>query len=127
MRANATSARLPAFSISSRQIRITSGLRRVSTPVTPMQKMNADSTRYQAMSIRWNQPSLRNVLRRTGAAREHDRGHGGDQQQDGHDLERDQELGQEQLSDLRRGAEAGGHVGALRIDRLQARPEDREA
>ena len=51
MRANAASARLPAFSISSRQIRTTSGLRRVSTPAAPMQKISADRTRYQTMSI----------------------------------------------------------------------------
>ena len=50
MREKATSARFPAFSISSRQSRITSGLRRVSTPAAPMQKMNAERTTNQVMS-----------------------------------------------------------------------------
>ena len=56
MRAKAISARLPAFSISSRQSRITSGLRRVSTPAAPMQKMTAERTTYQVMSIRASSP-----------------------------------------------------------------------
>ncbi len=51
MRANATSARLPAFSISSRQSSTTSGLRRLITPAAPMAKMKAERTRYQVMSI----------------------------------------------------------------------------
>jgi hypothetical protein len=46
----ATSARLPAFSISSRQSSTTRGLRREITPATPIAKMNADRTRYQVMS-----------------------------------------------------------------------------
>ena len=49
MRENAISARLPALSISSRQSRITSGLRRTSTPAAPTQKISAETTRYQAM------------------------------------------------------------------------------
>ena len=57
MRENAISARLPAFSISSRQSRITSGLRRVSTPAAPMAKMNADSTRYQSTFTAWSSPT----------------------------------------------------------------------
>src|ERR1700759_2826280 len=51
MRANATSARLAALSISSRHSRITSGLRCVSTPAAPMQKMIAETLRYQPMAI----------------------------------------------------------------------------
>ena len=50
-REKATSARFAAFSISSRQSRITSGLRRVSTPPAPMQKISAETTRYQVMLI----------------------------------------------------------------------------
>ena len=51
MRENATSARLPAFSINSRQSSTTSGLRRLITPAAPMAKMKAERTRYQVMSI----------------------------------------------------------------------------
>ena len=40
---NATSARLAALSISSMDMKITSGLRRTSTPSTPMLKSTADS------------------------------------------------------------------------------------
>jgi hypothetical protein len=42
-----TSARLAALSISSMHSRITSGLRRTSTPPAPMQKMSAETMRYQ--------------------------------------------------------------------------------
>src|SRR5690348_5455392 len=51
MRENATSARLAALSMSSRHSRITSGLRCVSTPAEPMQKMIAETLRYQPMAI----------------------------------------------------------------------------
>src|SRR6478672_8145474 len=51
MRENATSARLAALSISSRHNRITSGLRWVSTPADPMQKMIAETERYQPIAI----------------------------------------------------------------------------
>src|SRR5690349_17711883 len=51
MRENATSARLAALSISSRHSRITSGLRCVSTPADPMQKMIAETARYQPIAI----------------------------------------------------------------------------
>src|SRR3954451_23308645 len=139
MRLKPSSARLPAFSISSRQSRMTSGLRRVSTPATPMAKMNAESTMYQVMSKglvpgaavgdrvagalggagsgarglglgaaqdrRLGGTGRRSD--RTGGlpgrlgqpaalAREHDRADGGDRQQNRRDLERDQELLQEQ-------------------------------
>src|SRR6476646_4099991 len=57
MRAKAISARLPALSMSSRQSRITSGLRRVSTPAPPRQKMNAEAIRYQATSMPSPPPS----------------------------------------------------------------------
>ena len=50
-REKATSARLPAFSISSRQSRITSGLRRISTPQAPVANSRAESTRYQETSM----------------------------------------------------------------------------
>jgi hypothetical protein len=50
MREKATSARLPAFSISSRQRSTTSGLRRLITPAAPIAKMKAERTRYQVMS-----------------------------------------------------------------------------
>src|SRR5438270_7729818 len=52
MRLKATSARFAAFSISSRQSRTTRGLRRVSTPAAPMQKISAETVRYQPMFIR---------------------------------------------------------------------------
>ena len=52
MREKAISARLPAFSISSSESSTTSGLRRVSTPVAPMQKRNAERTTNQLMFTR---------------------------------------------------------------------------
>ena len=51
MRANVTSARLEPLSISSRQSRITSGLRRTSTPPAPIEKISAETTRYHSMLI----------------------------------------------------------------------------
>src|SRR6266511_5423537 len=50
-RPKASSARLPALSISSRHSRMTSGLRRISTPAAPVAKSSAERTRYQVMSI----------------------------------------------------------------------------
>ena len=145
MRLNAISARFAALSISSRQSRMTSGLRRVSTPPAPMQKTIADTTRYQPMftsasrrsaaasapcsrrrrAVRAGRPAdgprascrcpagTRNrsatVICPSGprsmpaaAAGEHDGADGGDQQQERRDLERQQELRQQQLADLRR-------------------------
>ena len=55
-RAKATSARFAALSISSRQSRTTSGLRRVSTPPAPMQKISAETIRYQIRLISWAGP-----------------------------------------------------------------------
>src|SRR5436309_1225249 len=52
MRLKATRARLPALSMSSRQSRMTSGFRRVSTPPAPMQKISAETVRYQPMAMR---------------------------------------------------------------------------
>src|SRR5579864_1869287 len=52
MRANATRARLAPFSISSRQRRMTRGSRRTSTPPAPMQKISAETTRYQPIATR---------------------------------------------------------------------------
>ena len=49
MRLKAMSARFAALSISSRQSRMTSGLRRVRTPAAPMQKTIAETARYQPM------------------------------------------------------------------------------
>src|SRR3954447_1215588 len=49
MRLKPISARLAALSISSRQSRMTSGLRRVSTPPAPMQNTNAETTMNQVM------------------------------------------------------------------------------
>ena len=49
MRLKATSARFAALSMSSRQSRITSGLRRVSTPAAPMVNTSAETARYQPM------------------------------------------------------------------------------
>src|ERR1700759_1025409 len=51
MRATATSASWAAWSISSRHSRIPSGLRCVSPPAAPMQKMIAETLRYQPMAI----------------------------------------------------------------------------
>src|ERR1700761_7782784 len=50
-RLKATSARLPAFSISSRQSRITIGLRRTRMPIAPIVKSRALRTMYQSMFI----------------------------------------------------------------------------
>src|SRR3954454_11779443 len=49
MRLKPISARFAALSISSRQSRMTSGLRRVSTPAAPMQNTNAETTMNQLM------------------------------------------------------------------------------
>ena len=43
--------RFAPFSISSRQRRITSGLRRTSTPPAPMQKISAETVRYQPIAM----------------------------------------------------------------------------
>src|SRR6185312_4143222 len=48
-RLKATSARLPAFSISSRQSRITIGLRRTRMPIAPIVKSRALRKMYQSM------------------------------------------------------------------------------
>src|SRR2546423_671038 len=56
MRLKATSARLPALSISSRQSRITSGLRRSSTPAAPVANRSAERTTYQEASISRRRP-----------------------------------------------------------------------
>ena len=50
MREKAISARFAALSISSRQSRMTSGLRRVSTPAAPIVKISALTARYQPMA-----------------------------------------------------------------------------
>ena len=121
MREKPISARLAAFSISSRQSRITSGLRRISTPPAPIAKISALTARYQAMLTarptariappasaivagpgrprpradrrRHSMPRQRRAPRCPSprprrAAREHDRADGGDEQQEGGDLER---------------------------------------
>ena len=67
MREKATSARLPALSISSRQSRITSGLRRTSTPPAPIEKTSAETTRYQSMLIGCGGPPASSM--RAGARR----------------------------------------------------------
>src|SRR6202000_905408 len=59
-RLKATSARLPAFSISSRQSRITIGLRRTRMPIAPIVKSRALRQMYQSM--------FNGALRRTGVA-----------------------------------------------------------
>ena len=56
-------------------------------------------------------------------AREHHGADGGDEQQEGGDLEGQQELRQQQLADLLRAAEARAHGGAVGVERLQARAE----
>src|SRR3954463_4365688 len=72
-RAKATSARLAPLSMSSRQSRITSGLRRVSTPPAPMQKISAGTIRYQVRGtlLSLGRPAgLDHGLRRPGAGRD---------------------------------------------------------
>src|SRR4029450_3361745 len=72
MREKAISAMLAAFSMSSRQSRITSGLRRVSTPAAPIEKISALTTRYQSRltsrppSARAHQPGARAARDRSG-------------------------------------------------------------
>src|SRR3954468_21248410 len=51
IRAKAISAMFAALSMSSRHSRTTSGLRRVSTPPAPMQKISAETTRNQSTLI----------------------------------------------------------------------------
>ena len=119
------SARLAAFSISSRQSRITIGLRRTSTPPAPIAKTSALTARYQAMSrshldaaaglvhragaarSRRHQVgelvagrALDAILEPTAPARQRDRADRGDQQQVGGDLERRQEMRQQLRADL---------------------------
>ena len=58
------------------------------------------------------------------AAGQHDRADGGDQQQEGGDLEGEQEARQQQLADVAgraEGVRAGRVAGAVAVDRLQAR------
>src|SRR4051812_8689403 len=51
MRAKPTSDRFAALSMSSSESRMTSGLRRVSTPAVPTQKIRAETTSYQAIGM----------------------------------------------------------------------------
>ena len=166
MRLKAMSARFAALSISSRQSRMTSGLRRVSTPPAPMQNTIADTARYQPMftgvlrsaglracsrcapgvvPVGRPRPSriepvpgghaeqvgdgdlpARRALEPAAAAGEDDGADGGDEQQEGRDLERQQELRQQQLADLAGLAEAGAEVGALAVDARQPGAEQRD-
>src|SRR5829696_10102265 len=94
MRANEIRARLAALSMISSESRTISGLRRRSTPAVPIEKRIAATTRYQAMSgpctcgLR-----LVELVLGTGLRPEHDAAHGGDQQHDRGDLEREQVVG----------------------------------
>src|SRR3954447_21693465 len=126
MRANATRARLPAFSISSRQSSTTSGLRRVSTPATPMQKMNAERTTNQATSISVPGPQSPVPRQPPPAACQDDRADRGYQEQVRGGLEGDQELAEQQLADLPPRAEARSDVGPAAVERAQARADDRD-
>ena len=63
------------------------------------------------------------------AAREHDAADGGDQQQEGRDLEGQQEAGQQQLPDVARGAVGvwpGRVAGAVGVDGLQTSSQQRD-
>src|SRR5262245_11167441 len=128
-REKASRARFPAFSISSRQSRITSGLRRMRTPATPTANSSAERTRYQCTSITGPppQPRLRGC---PGLVRDDDPPapppHGGDEQQHGRCLEGDQEPFEQQLADRRGRAEAELDGRPLRVDRLQAGAGDRD-
>src|SRR5215216_5014470 len=154
MREKATSARLPAFSINSRQSSTTSGLRRVMTPAAPITKMNADRTRNQTTCtsgrlqgsyahlerLGWRLGRLAppgervalfgqrpDLLEAATAAGEHHRAHGRHQQQVGGGLERHQEARQEQLADLARRAEGRPQVAAAGVDRLEAARDEGDA
>src|SRR6476659_3295512 len=95
MRLNATSARLPAFSISSRQSRITTGLRRISTPPAPTAKRSAERTRYHS-TFNGNLPGLVRLPLPLG---QDDRPHRRQEQQQRGRLEGDQEALQQQPAD----------------------------
>src|SRR5919106_1777981 len=97
-RLKASSARLPAFSISSRQSRITSGLRRRSTPAAPVAKIRADSTRYQVRST--GGPLGAGGFPFTVATGQHDCADCRDEKKQGGGLEGDQEPLQQQPPDL---------------------------
>ena len=147
-----------ALSISSRQSRITSGLRRVSTPAAPMQKRAPRRRGTSRCSSAHRPPALAPLAlvasrrrrpprpscrcsggragRRPSASRgssprpgrggagQDDRADRGDQQQERGDLERQQELRQEQLADLAGRAEARRVAGAPSLSmRLQAGAE----
>ena len=121
MRENATSARLPAFSISSRQIRTTSGLRRVSTPAAPMQKISAERTRYQTMSTATPPPPRARGLASTTAPTAA--------------ISSSSDTTSNAIRNLVRNSspicdgepKPGCEVGALGVERLQARADDRDA
>ena len=111
----------PAFSISSRQIRITSGLRRVSTPATPMQKMKAERTRYQAMSMASRCLLGRSRRASTTAPTAAISSSSETTSNEIRNLVRNS-------SPIREGEpKPGADVGALGVDRLQARADDRDA
>ena len=87
------------------------------TPATPMQKMNAERIRYQTTSI--SSSAFR--------ASEDDSADSGHEEEEGDDLERDQELGQEELADPGGRPEACLERRPAAVDRLQARADDRDA
>src|SRR3954469_25974699 len=120
MRAKATSARLPAFSISSRQSSTTSGFRRGSTPAAPMQKMNAERTTNQATSISVPSPQFPVPGQPPPAASQDHGSDCCDEQQVGARPERPQDLAEQQLADLAGRAEAGSDVGSAGVERTQA-------
>src|SRR5712692_10050345 len=84
----ATSARLAALSISSMDMKMTSGLRRISTPSTPMLNSTADSATYQ------DSGTILLALHLPLRQRHHaDDGH---EQEHGGDLEREEVVGEQE-------------------------------
>ena len=96
-RPKATNARLAAFSISSIDMKITSGLRRTRTPTTPIVNRIADTRDVVPRGNRGHRRGLPPAGQGQGP-------HQGRQQQDRRHLEGDQVVGEQAPSDLRRRA-----------------------
>src|SRR5262245_58011531 len=141
-RENPTKARFAALSMISSERSTISGLRRRSTPATPIAKRIDETARYHGMSgpitphaprrRRAPEPSRRRLLPvglllGLRAHPEHDAADRGDEQHDRRDLEREQEIREEQLADARGRAERAAHVGLVRelVARLEAHRHER--
>src|SRR4051812_24210098 len=116
-RANAISSRFAAFSMISTESRMISGDRRSITPSAPVANSSPASTTYALMSG----PCIR-LLARMRA--QHDAADGGDEQDDRRHLEREQVVGEEELADVLRRAEAAVDLRLVRQEPAGAQADD---